>query len=247
MFIFSSPSHRLGQNRAQNLLEFPTKNLSWPGIQGIFLESDVGLSEHVTNAVRTRTEMLLLLFLTQPVMLLTITLRYIPSYWQPITLSLQLTPQWCYRTLPTDLWWDAVIRVRAVIWALPVDAHLEKLVDGSIHSTVVGTQHALNHLIVHRGEHGLEVLHGLVELQASDLPVGPAVVKLPTAATATSTSTSTASGTSIATTAPEKASHPWGWASSGNANLLTGWLWFYFFLPMPPFSFPLLHLLSFSF
>lgn len=114
-------------------------------------------------------------------------------------------------SLCTDLWWNAVIWVWAVR-ALSINAHLEQLVDGGIHSSIVGAQHTLYHLIIHRGEHSLEVLHGLVELQASDLPVGSTVIELPLS-TATPTAASTASGASIAAAAAsEQASHPQSWA-----------------------------------
>lgn len=101
---------------------------------------------------------------------------------------------------------DAVVRVGAVVRALSVDAHLEQLVDGGVHGAVVGAQHALDHLVVHGGEHGLEVLHGLVELQAPDLPVRPAVVQLP----ALAGPAPAAPGASIAAAAaaPEQAGHP---------------------------------------
>lgn len=98
---------------------------------------------------------------------------------------------------------DAVVRVGAVVRALVVDAHLEQLVDGGVHGAVVGAQHAFDHLVVHGGEHGPEVLHGLVELQPPDLPVRPAVVQLPALAAAA------APGASIAAAAPEQAGHPW--------------------------------------
>lgn len=108
---------------------------------------------------------------------------------------------------------DAVVRVRAVVRALPVDAHLEQLVDGGVHGAVVGAQHAFDDLVVHGGEHGLEVLHGLVELQAPDLPVGPAVVQLPALSAA-------APGASIAAAAaPEQAGHPPAWSPTGRLSV----------------------------
>lgn len=73
---------------------------------------------------------------------------------------------------------NAVLRVRAVLTAAAVQVHLEELVDGGVHGTVVGPQNALDDVIVHIGEHGLEVLHGLVELQPAHLPGGAAVVEL---------------------------------------------------------------------
>lgn len=104
----------------------------------------------------------------------------------------------------TDLWWDAVIWIRTVIWALPIDAHLQELVDGGIHSPIVGAQDALDHLIVHAREHGFKVLHGLVELKPSNLPVGPGVVEL-----ACSRASAT-SRPSITAATSEKAGHPTG-------------------------------------
>lgn len=104
----------------------------------------------------------------------------------------------------TDLWWDAVIWIRTVIWALPVDAHLQELVDGGIHSPIVGAQDALDHLIVHAREHGFKVLHGLVELKPSNLPVGPGVVELACSRASTTPRPSITAATS------EKAGHPTG-------------------------------------
>lgn len=72
---------------------------------------------------------------------------------------------------------DAVLRIRAVIAAAAVQVHLQELVNGGIHGAVVGPQDALDDVVVHVGEHGFEVLHGLVELQPADLPGGAAVVE----------------------------------------------------------------------
>lgn len=52
---------------------------------------------------------------------------------------------------------------------MSIQTHLQELVDGGVHSTVIGPQDALDHLVVHARKHGLEVVHGLVELQASDV------------------------------------------------------------------------------
>lgn len=99
----------------------------------------------------------------------------------------------------TDLRRDAVIGIGAVIGALSIDAHLQELVDGGVHGPAVGAQHALDHLVVHAGEHGLEVLHGLVELQPPHLPGWPAVVELARARAAP--------GAPIAAAAPEQTGH----------------------------------------
>lgn len=97
------------------------------------------------------------------------------------------------------------------------NAHLKQLVDSGVHSSFVGTQNTLNHLVVHGGKHGLEVFHGLIELQVPDRPVRPAVVELPTSSAAP-ISTSTAFRAFVAVAPPEQASHPLRLAVSGAAN-----------------------------
>ena len=59
-----------------------------------------------------------------------------------------------------------------------LQVHLQQLVDGGIHGAAVGAQHALDDVVVHVGEHGREVVHGLVELEAAHLAGRPAVVEL---------------------------------------------------------------------
>lgn len=78
----------------------------------------------------------------------------------------------------SDLWRNAVVRIRAVIGGLAVQAHLQELVDGGVHGAVVGPQHALDNFMLHAGKHSLKVVHSLAELKPSDLTGRPPVIKL---------------------------------------------------------------------